>query len=86
MPLAERDTVSARIVPDGVNAGHVGAFTLAGVSGRPDVLLNEGIWDTVTTWSARPSGSGSQRWLDPARRRAYSGTRGGLPGCHPALR
>jgi transcriptional regulator with XRE-family HTH domain len=49
LELAERDTVSVNIVPEGVNAGHVGAFTLASVSGKPDVLLYEGMKDTVTT-------------------------------------
>jgi hypothetical protein len=61
LELAERDTVSTLIVPDGVNAGHVGAFTLASVSGQPDVLLYEGMWDTVTT-SARKIADARRNW------------------------
>lgn len=61
LELAERDTVSALLVPGGVNAGHVGAFTLASVPGRPDVLLYEGMWDTVTT-SARKIADARRNW------------------------
>ena len=61
LELAERDTVSILVVPDGVNAGHVGAFTLASVSGKPDVLLYEGMKDTVTT-SPRMIASARRTW------------------------
>lgn len=48
LTLAERDTVSILVVPGGVNAGCVGAMTIASVRGRPDVLVYEGVNDTLT--------------------------------------
>lgn len=47
----QRKNVGIQVVPasQGINAGHVGAFTIASVPGAPDVLLTEGaVRDTTT--------------------------------------
>jgi transcriptional regulator with XRE-family HTH domain len=46
----QRQHIGIQIVPSysEVNAGHVGAFTIASVHGAPDVLLSDGVEDVTT--------------------------------------
>ena len=48
--LGERPHVSIQVVPlaAGVNAGNVGAFHIASIDGKPDVLIAEAVEDVTT--------------------------------------
>jgi transcriptional regulator with XRE-family HTH domain len=69
----QRQHVGIQIVPadSEVNAGHVGAFTIASAHGAPDVLLSDGVEDVTT--ELRPAVVRAHMIFDQIRLHALSG-------------
>jgi transcriptional regulator with XRE-family HTH domain len=69
----QRQHIGIQIVPadSEVNAGHVGAFTIASAHGAPDVLLSNGVEDVTT--EQRPAVERAHAIFDQIRLYALSG-------------